>query len=112
MFFKMVDERCKGCMVYTYKDTIWIINPNTREWIISYYCKAKYAWWNYDFFETVYKYLSMDIKERLPIRNWVQSRMNVEVGENCEPDQLPGDYDWSGDFKIEDVILNGKVFSS
>ena len=113
MFFKMVDERCKDCMVYTHKDDMWLINPHTREWIISYFPKTKYAWWNYDFFETVYNFLCMDIdKEQQPIRNWIESRMNIEIGKNCEPDMLPGQYDWSGDFKTEDVILNGIVFSS
>jgi hypothetical protein len=35
--------------------------------------------------------------------------MNVGV-DLCEPDMLPGDYDWSADFKIEKVISYGEVF--
>jgi hypothetical protein len=109
MFFNMVDSMCEDCMFYTNKGDIWLINPNTKEWIITYYPPTNYAWWNYDFFETVYKYLSMDIKDREPIRNWIQTRMNVGV-ELCEPDMLPGDYDWSADFKVEKVVSDGKVF--
>jgi hypothetical protein len=52
----------------------------------------------------------MDIRDREPIANWVQSRLNVEVN-LCEPDALPGDYDWSADFDPEKVISNGKVFN-
>jgi hypothetical protein len=96
-------------MFYTNKRDIWLINPNTKEWVITYYPPTNYVWWNYDFFETVYKYLSMNIKDREPIRNWIQTRMNVGV-ELCEPDMLPGDYDWSGDFNPEKYILGGEVF--
>lgn len=109
MFFKMVDEMSKDYILYTHKDTIWLINSNTREWIISYYPKTKYAWWNYDFFKTVYKFLSMEMKERQPIRDWIELRMMVEVGENCEPDRIPSDYNWSSDFDVEEVINKGKV---
>jgi hypothetical protein len=110
IFFKMMNELSKDCMVYAHKDNIWLINPNNREWIISYYPETKYAWWNYEFFKNVYYIISMDIEDIQPIRNWVESRLNVEVGKNCQPDRLPGDYDWSGDFDVEDVILNGKVY--
>lgn len=109
IFFKMVDSMCEDCMFYTNKGDIWLIKPNTKQWIITYHPPTKYVWWNYDFFETVYKFLSMDIKDREPIRNWIQTRMNVGVN-LCEPDTLPGDYDWSADFKIENVISYGEVF--
>jgi hypothetical protein len=52
----------------------------------------------------------MDIKDREPIANWIQTRMNVRAN-LCEPDTLPGDYDWSADFEPEKVISNGKVFN-
>jgi len=110
MFFNMVDSLCEDCMFYTNKGDIWLINPKTKQWIISYYPPTNYAWWNYDFFETVYKYLSMTIKDRQPIVNWVQSRMNVEVG-LCEPDMFPGEYDWSDDFNVDKVISGGEVFN-
>jgi hypothetical protein len=110
IFLKMVDSMCEDCMFYTNKGDIWLINPNTKEWIISYYPPTNYVWWNYDFFETIYKYLSMNIKDRDPIRNWIQTRMKVGV-DLCEPDMLPGDYDWSGDFKVEKVVSDGKVFN-
>jgi hypothetical protein len=110
MFVNMVDSMCEDCMFYTNKGDIWLINPKTKQWIITYYPPTNYVWWNYDFFETIYKYLSMDIRDREPIANWVQSRLNVEVN-LCEPDALPGDYDWSDDFDPEKVISNGKVFN-
>ena len=110
IFLKMVDSMCEDCMFYTNKGDIWLINPKTKQWIISYYPPTNYVWWNYDFFETIYKYLSMDIKDREPIRNWIQTRMNVRVN-LCEPDTLPGDYDWSDDFKVEKVVSDGKVFN-
>jgi hypothetical protein len=108
MFFNMVDSMCEDCLVHTHIKDVWVINPDTKEWIIYYYPPTKYLWWNYDFFENIYKYLSMDIKDRDPITNWVKYVMNVEVG-NCEPDKLPGDYDWSCDFTIDHVISGGEL---
>ena len=110
LFFKMIDLMCEDCVIYTHKGYIWLLNPKTNHWFVSYYPPTNYAWWNYDFFESAYKYLSMDIKDGQPIKNWIQSRMNLEVG-LCEPDMLPGDYDWSDDFKVERVIPDGEFFN-
>jgi hypothetical protein len=111
MFFKMVDEMCKDYLYYVHKGYLWFINPNTGEWVVSYYYETKYPWWNFYFFNNIYNFLSMDINDRQPIRNWIESRLKVEIGLNCEPDRLPGSYDWSGDFEAEDVLSEGKVFS-
>ena len=105
----MMDSMCKDYIIYAYKEDIWLINPITKEWIASYYPKTKYAWWRYDFFETVYKYFSMDIMERQPIKNWIETRMSVEIGKNCEPDRFPGEYNWSSDFNFQEVIEKGKI---
>ena len=111
LFNKMVDSMCEDTMVYKAKNgDIWLVNPKTKQWIISYNPPTKYAWWNYDFFETVYKYLSMDIKDRDQIVNWIRLRLDVEVG-LCEADMLPGEYDWSNDFNADKVILDGEVFN-
>jgi hypothetical protein len=106
LFNKMVDSMCEDCLVHTHVKDLWVIDSKTKQWIISFHPPTNYAWWNYDFFSNIYKYLSMDIKDREPIRNWVQSRMNVGV-DLCEPDRLPGDYDWSGDFNVDHIVSNG-----
>lgn len=108
-FFKMINSMSKDCLVYTHYNNLWLINPNTKEWVISYYVKTKYVWWNYDFFKPIYLCLSMDMDNVRPIRNWVKSRMNVHIGENCEPDKFPFLYDWSADFSVDEVLIDGKV---
>jgi hypothetical protein len=110
MFFNMVDSMCEDTMVYKSKNgDIWVINPKTKEWIITYYPPTNYVWWNYDFFQTVYKFLSININDRDMIINWVQTKMNSEVG-LCEPNRLPGQYDWSDNFNTDKVISDGEVF--
>lgn len=101
---------CEDCKVYTHKEDVWVVNPKTRQWIISYYPPTKYLWWNYDFFENIYKYLSMDIGNREPIKDWVKDKLNVEIG-LCEPDRLPGDYNWSRDFDSNEVVDKGNLFN-
>jgi hypothetical protein len=112
MFFKMVDSMCEDTMVYKSKNgDLWLVNPKTKQWIITYHPPTNYAWWNFELFDTVYTYLSMDIfNNREPIKNWIQTRLDVEVG-LCEPDMLPGEYDWSDDFNPEKVISGGEVFN-
>jgi hypothetical protein len=110
IFLKMMNQLSKDYVSYYYKEHIWLINPNTREWIISYYFKTKYAFWKYEFFKNAYYIISMDIEDIQPIKNWIELHLNVEVGNHCVPDMLPGDYDWSSDFNVDDVMLNGKVF--
>jgi hypothetical protein len=111
LFLNMVDSMCEDCTLYKdKKGDLWLIDTKTKQWIIHYYLPTNYAWWNYRFFETVYKFLSMHIDDRGPIKNWIQTKMNVEVG-LCEPNMLPGNYDWSDDFKFEKVISDGEVLN-
>lgn len=108
----MTDTMTKNFYLYEYKERIWLVNPKTKEWVITYYSKTKYVFWCYDFFKTIFMCLSMDMKQRQPIKNWVQYRMKLEVGDNVEPDKFPYDYDWSSDFNIDEVIIHGVYLSS
>ena len=49
----------------------------------------------------------MDIKDRQPIIDWIQTKMNHEIG-LCEPDKLPGKYDWSCDFDVDHIVSKGQ----
>ena len=73
----MMNELSKDCGVYAYKDDIWLINPNTKEWIVSYYSKTKYAWWNYEFFKNVYNFISMDIKDYASAESYHSERQDL-----------------------------------
>ena len=107
LFNKMVDSMCEDCLVHTHVKDLWVIDSKTKQWIISFHPPTKYLWWNYDFFSNIYKYLSMDIYDRQPIIDWIQTKMNHEIG-LCEPDKLPGYYDWSCDFNVDHIVSNGQ----
>ena len=112
LFNKMVDLMCEDAIVYKTKNgDLWLINPKTKKWIVTYYPPKNYAWWNFDFFDTVYTYLSMNIFEnKEQIKKWIENRFNVEVN-LCEADYLPGEYDWTDDFDTNKVITYGEVFN-
>jgi len=107
LFNKMVDSLCEDCLVHTHIKDLWVIDSKTKEWIVSFNPPQKYLWWNYDFFSNIYKYLSMDIEDRQPIMDWIQTKMNHVIG-FCEPDKLPGKYDWSNDFCVDYIISKGQ----
>ncbi len=111
VFFKIMDIMTKDCCLYWYNDEIWLINPKTKEWVVSYYTKTKYVWWNYSFFYTVNSLLTVDNNQKELIKSWVESKLGVDVGKNVEPDMVPHEYNWSSDFNVLDTMENGKILN-
>lgn len=113
--FKTIDYLCDDCNVYYCDDGLWVINPETKEWVIHIgSSRLDYLWFNYRIFHNVFNnYLSFDIiKNSLPIKEWTIDRLNLNIGEHFYPDMLPTDYDWSNDFTPENVICQGVVIGS
>jgi hypothetical protein len=110
-FFKIMDVITKDCYQYKYDNNLWLINPKTKEWVVSYYPKTKYLWWNYHFFKTVHSHLCVYSYQKDLIKLWTQSKLNVVVGENVHPDIIPYLYDWSSEFKPQIVIEQGKIIT-
>lgn len=113
--FKTIDYLCDDCNVYSYYDGLWVINPVTKEWVVHVASsRVNYLWFNYRIFHNIFNnYLSFNIIENsLYIKEWVVNRLKLDIGENCCPDMIPNDYNWSNDFKAEDVIDRGTIMST
>lgn len=112
--FKTIDLLCDNCNIYYCDDGFWIINPKTKEWVIHVgSSRLDYLWFNYDIFHNTFNnYLSFNIiKNSSRIKEWAIDRMRWNIGENFHPNKLPGEYDWSDDFKPEKVMDKGVVIS-
>jgi hypothetical protein len=106
----LLDKSTEGFFKYRYKNDLWYIDPETKTWAITYYEPTKYLWYNYQFFTEKMRLISMELpKDSTHIKNWVELKFGVEVGENVWPDLLPGDYDWKADFKVEDVLSDSET---
>jgi hypothetical protein len=110
--FNLIDSEVKDCLLYGFVDGVWIINPDTKEWIIHIGPSSRldYLWFNYEKFKSLFKYVSLDIfKDKYYIKDWAEDRLKLKIGSNYHPDITPGDYNWSDDFKPEKVIESGVV---
>ena len=109
--FKVIDTQVKDCLLYMNDDGLWIINPETKEWVIHVGSpRLDYLWYNYWTFKILFNYISLDVfKDRVYIKEWVEDRLNLKIGPNYYSQLVPDGYDWSHEFKPEKVIESGKV---
>jgi hypothetical protein len=108
---KVFNNSIEGYVCYEYKESYWIINPATNQWVIkvSY---SGYTYFNYSFFHTLFFYLSLDVvKNNKYISGWIIDELGFFVSEHCYPDYLPGSYDWSDDFETDRVIEFGEIIA-
>ena len=108
---KYIDIMVKDCLLYKMDDEVWLIKSNKKEWVITIH--GDYLWFNYDIFKNVFNFFNLDIvKYKDVIKSWVEDRLGIKVGPNYEANKIPGDYDWSDDFKPEKVISDGEIIET
>lgn len=87
---------------------LWLINPESKKWVVSV-SDSGYTFYNYEFFSNLFKYVSLNcILHRKFIKEWTQERLKVSIGKHCYPDYYPGDYDWTKDFDVQEVLDKGE----
>ena len=109
---KVLNNSIEGFVCYEYKESYWIINPETGHWVVkvSY---SGYTFFNYFFFHRIFFYMSLDVMgNKKFISNWIREGLGFNVAEHCYPDYLPGEYDWSGDFETDKVIERGEIIAT
>ena len=108
MVNKVIDLYVKNFLVYHYDGWYWIINPNTKEWVVNV-ADSGYTFFSRDFWTTFSKfYPSKDLTS--DIHNWVSYKLGVPIGKHCHPDYIPHEYNWKDEFGesvIDEVINNG-----
>lgn len=113
MINQVIDTYTKDCLCYHHKDWYWVINPKTKEWVVSV-GDTGYTFFSRDYWNTLSKFypcndLIYDIK------NWVINKLKVPESIHCYPDYIKGNYDWRNEFDsstIDEVIHKGKLISN
>ena len=59
IMFDIFDENTKGAEFYKYDNSLWMILPEQKEWVIEIDIDLT-LWYNYEFFKKFYKYISLD----------------------------------------------------
>jgi hypothetical protein len=101
---RIISDSVRGSQIYRHQDHTWVIFKDKKEWAISV-SDGGYLWFNYDLFNNLFKYLSLDlIDNSFYIKNWVINNLGIKVEGHCYSDYLPDEYDWRDQFNVDEVI--------
>jgi hypothetical protein len=101
---RIISDSVRGSQIYRYQGNTWVIFKDKKEWAISV-SDGGYLWFNYDLFNNLFKYLSLDlIDNSFYIKNWVINNLGIKVEGHCYSDYLPDEYDWRDQFNVDEVI--------
>ena len=103
--FKLINRSVEGADLYEHKNSIWLIFTDEKKWVIEL-TKEGTLWYNYYFFDGIFKYLSLDaIENQYYITEWVEDTIQNGVRST----------EWSKLLKqvgVEDTIKNGVRYTS
>ena len=120
---KMIDKKVKGADTYINNGSRWLIFTDEKKWIFEL-TKEGTLWYNYYFFERIFKLISLNVVENQHhITKWVENFIQNGVKEtkhNPFEDGLAMEEaiqngvkhteygDWlDGDERLDDIIENG-----
>jgi len=79
ILFKLIDKKVKGADLYEYEGSLWLIFTDDANWVIEL-TKVRTLWYNYYFFNSIFKYLSLDVVENQHyITEWVEDTIQNGV---------------------------------
>ena len=76
LLFEIIDKLTKDADVYNHNGSLWLINTDSARWIFEF-TKSKTLWYNYNFFRSALKFVSLDVNEgdnQKYITEWFESR--------------------------------------
>jgi len=101
ILFKLIDKKVEGTDLYEHEGSLWLIFTDDKEWVIKLN-KEGYLWYNYNFFNSIFKYLSLDVvKNQHYIIEWVEDTIQNGVKYTKVFTQI-----FIGE--VENTIKNGK----
>jgi hypothetical protein len=104
ILFDIIDKLSKDADVYNHNGSLWLINTDSTKWIFEF-TKSKTLWYNYNFFRSALKFVSLDINEgdnQKYITEWFESKY-LNINQVKYTENLP----YNNPARIEDTIQNG-----
>jgi hypothetical protein len=100
LVFKLINRNVEGAHLYENKGSIWLIFTDDEKWVIKL-TKEGTLLYNYNFFESIFKYLSLDVVENQHyITEWVEDTIQNGVRRTIKAQE-------SINHAVEDTIQNG-----
>jgi hypothetical protein len=95
---KMIDKKVKGADTYINNGSRWLIFTDEKKWIFEL-TKEGTLWYNYYFFERIFKLISLNVVENQHhITKWVEDTIQNGVKETNPQTVIT---------TVEDIIQNG-----
>jgi hypothetical protein len=104
ILFEIIDKLSKDADVYNHNGSLWLINTDSTKWIFEF-TKSKTLWYNYNFFRSALKFVSLDINEgdnQKYITEWFESKY-LNINQVKYTENLP----YNNPARIEDTIQHG-----
>ena len=97
---RIINDAIEGVDTYKTKDSTWIIFTESKKWVIEL-TKDGTLWYNYNFFNDLMVYLSMDVVENQHyITKWVEDNVINGVKHTRKGQSIRR-------FPVEDTVING-----
>jgi hypothetical protein len=98
--FDIINDAVEGADLYEHEGSLWLIFTDNKKWVLRL-AKIGALGYNYDFFESIFKYLSLEVAENQHyITEWVEDTIKNGVTYTYN------DYD-DIHLVVEDIIQNG-----
>ena len=96
----LFNKKTNGVDMFYHNGSMWLIFTDEKKWVIEL-TKEGTLWYNYYFFEKLFKYMSLDVVEnRHYITEWVEDTIQNGVRSTWYPHL-------GVKFRVEDTIQNG-----
>jgi hypothetical protein len=96
---KLINNFTEGVDTYTHNGSTWLIFSESKQWVIEL-TESKTLWYNYNFFNNVFSYTSMDVVDNQHyITKWVEDNVIISGVKQTELSKR--------DFFPKDIIQNG-----
>ena len=100
IIFDMINDSVEGVDIYHRVSGMWLIFTDEKKWVIEL-TKEGVLWYNHDFFQDIFKYISMNVIENQHyITEWVEDTIKNGVKDTK-------DYNLYATHLVESVIQNG-----
>ena len=123
---KMIDKKVKGADTYINHSSRWLIFTDEKKWIFEL-TKTGTLWYNYYFFEKIFKIISLDVVENQHhitkwVENFIQNGVKRTQGGYTPESLLVGDTIQNGviytvadesaqHLEVGDTIQNGVIYT-
>jgi hypothetical protein len=100
LVFKLINRDVESADLYEHEGSLWLIFTDDEKWVIKLN-KEGTLLYNYNFFNSIFKYLSLDVlKNQHYITDWVEDTIQNGVRHTKKIHTMAYEY-------VEDTLQNG-----